>query len=227
MDFGEKFNVLAAIFLSGIGFHQACFVRGEWHIQSAAVFGFYLLLLAMVAATVHHVRSMTLMSSLSTGFLFLSWHLAGLWSAMLVYRGMFHPLRRFPGPNGAKYSKFWHVWQCLDSRNHLVLDGLRTKYGDFVRTGPNELTIFHPDGLAVMSKPSVARGGWYDLIHPALSVNTVRDTAMHEQRRKLWESAFTTTGILMISLFCASQTSSPADMLPSHAGLRATNPTAC
>lgn len=29
--------------------------------------------------------------------------------------------------------------------NHTLLEKLFHKYGDFVRTGPSEITVFHPD----------------------------------------------------------------------------------
>lgn len=54
-----------------------------------------------------------------------------------AWRILLHRLRRFPGPFWAVVSKFWHVIKCLqtNSQNHLILDGLHQKYGDFVRTG--------------------------------------------------------------------------------------------
>ncbi|POS69433.1 cytochrome P450 [Diaporthe helianthi] len=62
----------------------------------------------------------------------------------------------------------------------------------YLKIGPNEITIFHPDGLAAINKiGDVERGSWYDLVSPAFSVNTVRNQAMHDRRRKVWEAAFT------------------------------------
>ena len=60
-----------------------------------------------------------------------------LLTSIAVYRVLFHRLSRagFPGPPLARISKFWHVWACRDSKNHLVLDRLAQVYGDFVRTG--------------------------------------------------------------------------------------------
>lgn len=53
-----------------------------------------------------------------------------------IYRLLFHRLRSFPGPWGAKLSRFYAV--SLASKGlqyHLELQDLHKRYGDFVRTG--------------------------------------------------------------------------------------------
>lgn len=60
----------------------------------------------------------------------------GLASSIAAYRLLFHRLRRFPGPWGAKLSRFYAV--SLASKGlqyHLELQKLHDQYGDFVRTG--------------------------------------------------------------------------------------------
>ncbi|KAL9593418.1 MAG: hypothetical protein Q9179_005896 [Wetmoreana sp. 5 TL-2023] len=69
------------------------------------------------------------------------WHL-------LAPTGLFHRLRNFPGPRFAAVSKLWHIWQCRDSRNHLVLEDLRRQYGSFVLTA---LTEYEPRVLKKVS----------------------------------------------------------------------------
>lgn len=66
-----------------------------------------------------------------------SGYLPGLLFSIIIYRFFFHQLTQtaFPGPWYARITKLWHVWAYRDSRNHVVLDGLQKKYGDFVRTG--------------------------------------------------------------------------------------------
>jgi hypothetical protein len=64
----------------------------------------------------------------------------GLFSSIVAYRlSPRHRLYKFPGPRPAAVSKFWHVWQCRDSRNHELMDHLYEKYGDFVRIGMRSL----------------------------------------------------------------------------------------
>jgi hypothetical protein len=60
-----------------------------------------------------------------------------LWLYIGGYRAFFHPLRNYPGPSGAKLSRWWTIKQTWDSnlRYYLVLQRLQSQYGDYVRTG--------------------------------------------------------------------------------------------
>lgn len=62
---------------------------------------------------------------------------AGLTASMLVYRGLLHRLRRFPGPVAARLSKLYGVWVSVRGgvRWHLELGRLHGVYGDVVRVG--------------------------------------------------------------------------------------------
>lgn len=72
------------------------------------------------------VRVALLFSSFS-GALFLS---------IIIYRVLFHRLRRFPGPFPAKITRFYNAYKA--SRNLQYFNQVREwnrEYGDFVRTG--------------------------------------------------------------------------------------------
>lgn len=60
-----------------------------------------------------------------------------LWLYIGAYRAFFHPLKDYPGPWGAKLSRWWTIKQTWDSdlHYHRVLQRLQTQYGDYVRTG--------------------------------------------------------------------------------------------
>lgn len=62
-----------------------------------------------------------------------------LWLYIGAYRAFFHPLKGYPGPLGAKLSRWWTVKQTWDSKLHYhrVLQRLQNEYGDYVRTGEN------------------------------------------------------------------------------------------
>jgi hypothetical protein len=130
--------------VAGLVMHHGFFRHGEWHIYTPAiVLGhcliFALLPLALVFlespesaarhASVRHYRP----GSIITGYL------TALATSIVIYRLFLHRLRRFPGPVGARITKAWHMWKCRKSKNHLVLEDLRRKYGDFVRTGKGVL----------------------------------------------------------------------------------------
>ncbi|EFQ89700.1 hypothetical protein PTT_13938 [Pyrenophora teres f. teres 0-1] len=115
-----------------------------------------------------------------------------LWLYIGVYRAFFHPIRHFPGPRAAKLSRWWTVKQTWDSNLHYhrVLQNLQHSYGDYVRTGPRELTIFDAAAiqpiLGVHSKTT--KGPFFDVMERSLHLN--RDKAFHRQRRRVWDNAF-------------------------------------
>ncbi|KAJ5936120.1 benzoate 4-monooxygenase cytochrome P450 [Penicillium verhagenii] len=120
-------------------------------------------------------------------------YLVALFSSITTYRLFFHRLNSFPGPIWARISKIGHVWKARKSQNHLFLKEMREKYGDFVRTGPSELTVYHPDVFVAIDGPSAKCGKaeWYDLLHPNKALATVRSKELHAKRRRQWTKGFT------------------------------------
>lgn len=60
----------------------------------------------------------------------------GVLFSMVVYRLFFHRLRNFPGPIGAKISKFYSVFLAAKTvQYHKDVARMHEKYGDFIRTG--------------------------------------------------------------------------------------------
>ncbi|PYI01926.1 benzoate 4-monooxygenase cytochrome P450 [Aspergillus sclerotiicarbonarius CBS 121057] len=172
----------------GVAMHHGLFIHGEWHVQAPNI-----LLGHIVAFALLHVFIDSSLISLSiiTSYLF------SLLSSITIYRVFFHPLRHFPGPVGARITKLWHVWKVRDSRNYRVLEELHAQYGDFVRTGPNELTIFHPDIFMAIDGPksNCIKAEWYDLLHPKLSLVTSRVKETHAARRRQWNRGFTSKSL--------------------------------
>lgn len=62
-----------------------------------------------------------------------------------IYRLLLHRCRRFPGPFGAKLSRFWTAY--ISSKNaqyYKELEKMQAKYGDFVRTGEKRSSLHTP-----------------------------------------------------------------------------------
>ncbi|KAF4302301.1 putative benzoate 4-monooxygenase cytochrome P450 [Botryosphaeria dothidea] len=60
---------------------------------------------------------------------------AGLFLSMAVYRVFFHRLRKFPGPFGAKVSRFYSAYLAgKDVKYYKEVEKMHRKYGDFIRT---------------------------------------------------------------------------------------------
>jgi len=123
--------------ITAVSVHHGLFVHGEWHLQSPAILFYHLLALFLYTAFLITVEQCATIPALMAATSVFGAYLTALLTSIAVYRVLFHRLSRagFPGPPLARISKFWHVWACSDSKNHLVLDRLAQQYGDFVRTG--------------------------------------------------------------------------------------------
>ena len=118
----------------GLLAHQLVFIRGEWHLLAPTLVSLHFML-----ATLLIIAEVKLNGSVASGSVnalgLITCYSVTLFTSIATYRIYFHRLRHFPGPRFAAVSKLWHVWQCRDSRNHLVLESLHQQYGSFVRTG--------------------------------------------------------------------------------------------
>lgn len=129
-----SYAVLVASAL-GVASHLGFFIHGEHgqngiHILRAAV----LLPSLSCLYLIYYANFTRLHAALYTTAVFWSFTLS-LWSSMFVYRGFFHPLRNFPGPRGAKYTKLWHSFTAADMKWYKTVNKLHEEYGDYVRTG--------------------------------------------------------------------------------------------
>ncbi|KAL4902350.1 hypothetical protein BDW74DRAFT_169559 [Aspergillus multicolor] len=167
--------------LIGLAAHHALFIYGEWHTQAPTILVSHLAIFAYLVITSE------------TGWQLILSYLLTLFTSILTYRIFFHRLRHFPGPFLASTSKIWHVWQARHSTNHFFLRDIQREYGDFVRTGPSEITVFHPDVFMAIDGPSsqCIKAEWYDLLHPNTGLVTTREKHLHRDRRQRWNRGFT------------------------------------
>ena len=118
----------------GVTAHYLVFIHGDWHLWVRTIV--YGHIIAMSMLVIFDIElSYSIKNGLTDAIITSSCYFISLFSSIVVYRIYFHRLRPFPGPKLAAASKLWHVWQCRDSRNHLLLESLYQKYGAFVRTG--------------------------------------------------------------------------------------------
>lgn len=126
--------------------------------------------------------------------------LIGLFSSIGLYRVFFHRCRHFPGPLGARLSKFWALIQAAETVqwNEKVRE-LHSVYGDFVRIGPREISINRPSAIqALYGPPSVLKKApWYAQLSndpDKCSVNATRDVEDHRRRRRAWDRGLGSKG---------------------------------
>ncbi|KAI1413310.1 cytochrome P450 [Hypoxylon sp. FL1857] len=183
----------------GILSHKTLFIHGEWHVRAPEIFLLHTALSTSLFAgrILYHTTTVGLLCDALLWMYFCS--IASLFTSITLYRAFFHPLTKvgLPGPWYLRLSKLPHVWAARKSKNHLFLEELHQKYGDFVRTGPAEITIFHPEVYNVLDGPrsECVKSEWYDIIHPFLSLVSTRDKEIHAARRREWLRGFTSKAL--------------------------------
>ncbi|KAK6222630.1 hypothetical protein LQW54_000810 [Pestalotiopsis sp. IQ-011] len=181
-------------FTLGVSMHHGVFIHGEWHNHAPSIvvghFAFFILLLAFGMVR----ESGTAVQTAVEAAVSASLYLLGLFFSIAVYRLFFHRLRSFQGSRLASLSKLWHVWMCRTSKGHRVLESWQRQYGSIVRTGPNEITLFHPAAFEFLDgfKNENTRSDWHDMLHPRSGAIFTRDKNAHKARRRVWESALNT-----------------------------------
>ncbi|KAJ0418761.1 benzoate 4-monooxygenase cytochrome P450 [Aspergillus carlsbadensis] len=203
MDEVFLWNPQWTAFVSGVVVHHGLFRRGEWHCSASSI------ILAYSTVFASALFLATLTSDLSVGIHPLTsplviklhlYHFAGLYSSILIYRALFHRLRRFPGPRLARLGSLYGVVQARDLGIFRRYRRLHHKYGDIVRVGPSELSIADPEAVKVVHPlhgPNAApkKGPWYDQPYPRFSLQTTRDDHEHARLRRIWDRAFSTKAL--------------------------------
>ncbi|KAJ7065627.1 high nitrogen upregulated cytochrome P450 monooxygenase 2 [Mycena amicta] len=133
------------------------------------------------------LTALTFTNVLTLGALFIG----TLVSSIIAYRlSPWHPLAHIPGPMMAKVSKLWAVKLVLSGNKARVLKELHDKLGDFVRIGPNEISIVNADAIpSVFGTGGFQKGSfyepWSDATLPSKSLLNLRGDA-HANRRRIW-----------------------------------------
>ncbi|KAI5458779.1 cytochrome P450 [Mariannaea sp. PMI_226] len=72
---------------------------------------------------------------------------ASLWNIGSYFAS---PLRKYPGPFLAKFTRLWYLYQASTGDSHLVLQDLHRKYGPIVRITPSIIDVDMPELIKVM-----------------------------------------------------------------------------
>jgi len=131
-------------FILGIVSHLAYFIHGEHHMLAYQYFLASIMLPTAMATGLVFCGS-NVIEAIKTVLEATTSYALGLFLSILIYRGLFHRLRSFPGPPLAKFTKLWHVWIASKNlRNFEEMDNLHAKYGTFVRIGKAYSSIGGP-----------------------------------------------------------------------------------
>jgi hypothetical protein len=131
----------------------------------------------------HNLASTSIQSlTLNATFLFIFVALT------IIQRLYLSPLSKYPGPKFAAVTKLWEVNEARQGRAGPTKKKLHRQYGDFIRTGPNEISVNHVDALDKVYAGKYTRGTFYEVgaINGAFNLNTTRDYKKHTPWRRIW-----------------------------------------
>ncbi|TFK83982.1 high nitrogen upregulated cytochrome P450 monooxygenase 2 [Polyporus arcularius HHB13444] len=118
-------------------------------------------------------------------------YLAALVTSVIAYRlSPFHPLAQYPGPLWRRISMFGPAAMATTGNRHRAFASLHQKYGDVVRTGPNELSIadasFVGPLLGASGLPKGPNHVGASMSDTKMSMVGIQDIPHHLQRRRPW-----------------------------------------
>ncbi|EOA83112.1 uncharacterized protein SETTUDRAFT_21815 [Exserohilum turcica Et28A] len=178
--------ILAILF--HIAINQIEFEYVMFHFMAA-----YVLVFLGMAYVVGLVHALLFAASFSVALL----------ASITVYRLLFHRCRKFPGPLAAKVTKF-HAARLAakDVKYYKELEKMHEQYGDFVRTGPREISIRQKSAVPVLYGPNseCLKSTWYGQTgndQQKCSIHMTRDYNGHRLRRRAWDRGFSIKALSM------------------------------
>lgn len=107
--------------------------------------------------------------------------------SMFLYRLFLHQLKAYPGPTAARLTQWWHVariWKKADHFRHI--DNMHKQYGEYVRIGPNLLSVSDPDIVDIVHATNTQfdKTHWYEAGKPLTTLHQMTDRRMHDKRRR-------------------------------------------
>ncbi|KAK5121408.1 hypothetical protein LTR85_005240 [Meristemomyces frigidus] len=107
----------------------------------------------------------------------------------VLYQRFFHPLASIPGPFWASLSRLWMAKRSWDGDMNTTMIGLHGKYGDLVRTGPNEVSVSDLTAIKTIygAGTGFRKSDWYSVWqgHRKFDLFAERDERIHGQQRRL------------------------------------------
>ncbi|TDZ30108.1 Cytochrome P450 monooxygenase gsfF [Colletotrichum spinosum] len=117
----------------------------------------------------------------------------------IIHQRYFHPLAGFPGPFWASITDLWQVNQFLSLRQPYNLTELHRKYGEFVRYGPDKLSIIAEEVVPLVYQKGgrrLPKTEYYDAFGSKIpNVFGMRDVDMHSARRRLMSHSFSLSSV--------------------------------
>lgn len=192
----STFTILPALLFPAAGVATYIFYlhRGERHLYPWRYIAAVLILQCMTTTVIKNVEgTYTTLTAAQQAAKLVGGYLLGIYASLLIWRLFLNPLNKFPGHPLAKVTAFHHSFQVGKNLDmFLYLQKAHQKLGDFVRIGPNTLSVSDPRAvrLALGAQAVCTKAPWYSMEHPAYSMHTSRSKSDHDTRRRIWSNAF-------------------------------------
>lgn len=179
-------------FIAGIFIYLAFFKRFEHHLYPQRYFQAAFWIVGGYVFGQHYLYDVDVSEAIKASLFISSIFFTGLLSSVTVYRLFLNPLNAIPGPYFARLTGFSNCFRNTQWDNYHQLRRLHQQYGDFIRIGPNHLSVTDPAGVQVLFGPQTkcSKSPEYDADYPSQSMHTIRDKETHAKRRRIWASAF-------------------------------------
>lgn len=111
-------------------------------------------------------------------------------------------MAKYPGPKLAAVSGLWFVRSWYYGKYFQDIEELHKKYGDFVRTAPNELSISTVQSFndiyahGTRNHQVFTKSDFYEVGQPEPTIVSERDVDKHREVRRVLAPAFTTSALL-------------------------------
>ncbi|KAH8925689.1 cytochrome P450 [Atractiella rhizophila] len=118
-------------------------------------------------------------------------NLVALSISIFFYRNTsLHPLSQYPGPILAKSSKLYELYWQSKGLWYLKVQDMHKRYGDIVRTGPNDLSFATPETMSSILHSRLPKSQAASSTVAVDSLHTIRNPDQHAILRKQWNPGF-------------------------------------
>ncbi|KAK8052688.1 putative cytochrome P450 67 [Apiospora saccharicola] len=119
---------------------------------------------------------------------------------VVVYRLLFHPLAKYPGPLLGRITDWYSVIRSAAGDRHIHFLELHKKHGPFVRFGPNRVSVNTAEGLAKIYgiKANTQKSKYYNVFNDVFkgdSSLTTLDHELHAKKKRVVSSALSESSV--------------------------------
>lgn len=185
-------TVFGGALVAGIFTYLSVFQRSEHHLHPQRSFQVFLTVAGAYIPVSHYIWDSSFLEAIKSYLLISGFFLVGVFSSVTIFRLFLNPLNAIPGPYFARLTKFNTCFRNAKLDSCHQLRRLHQRYGEFVRVGPNDISVTDPDGIQVVfgAQTKCTKASWYDGDYPLQSMHTTRDKKLHDKRRRIWAPAF-------------------------------------